>query len=586
MFATITKIIDRAARLAKKNNGMDAHAFSLRIGNANAVLLPHRSVSYSSNGRSMRMNEFYSFRWKKIKKDIFVDPSHEPNSHMLITGMSGFGKSTLFKSMLLDINAHNMPAIIFDAHNEHAAIVRHLNGKVYDAEYSGINILELDGASVAERISELTRLFKSVYSLGYIQATKLSSCLWYTYRKMGARAKTDRTLSKAPTIKDLVAELNIFITNAKTVAEKNTLHHLRDRISLLNTNAFGSESLGIRDLQSGIHLFSLASIRSAESQLIYIGELLSRLYVQMKANPKESGIRCYVMIDEAQFLMDESSGSNAIIGRLIEEGRKYGFGVVIVSHAASTLNRQIVANASTFITFYAREPNEASYSSKVLSGGDNGRADAIRSRLRTLRQNEAMMVSGSMRDPMIVSTPRYDSLPRVGGLPMIDEAKALAATKHPIHESDISKMLSPEQIDSLVSEKKLDRFTIKDNTGEETFYMRPNVSLSIEHEAYVTKISKLLTENHISNAIVDNRNGPDIVAYLAGKKIAIEYETGKKALPSTIKMLEVRRNEYSKIIVVVNDTAFKFYDDNVSINNVILLQASKIADLPGILITA
>lgn len=583
MFETITKILNRATKLFKTQEKIEVYAFSLRIGNAVAMLLLHRSVSYSSNGRVMRMNEFYSFKWKKLNREVKIDPSQEPNPHVLITGMSGFGKSTLFKSMLLDINEHKIPAIIFDAHDEHAAMVRHLSGQVYDAEYSGINILELDGASVAERISELTRLFKSVYSLGYIQATKLSSCLWYTYRKMGARSKTDRHIPKAPTIKDLVAELNIFIANAKTVAERNTLHHLQDRMSLLNTAAFGSESLGIRDLQNGIHLFSLANMRSTEAQLIYIGELLSRLYIQMKENTKESGIRCYVMIDEAQFLMDESSGSNAIIGRLIEEGRKYGLGVIIVSHAASTLNRQIVANASTFITFYAREPNEASYSSKVLSGGDNGRAEAIRSRLRALRQNEAMIVSGSMRDPIIVSTPRYDSLPQIEAKPVQNEAQVLADASRPIHENDIAKRLSSDKIDALVAENRLEKFTVKGDDGEDTFYMRHKSSLSIEHEACVAKISELLTKNHMSNTIIDNSNGPDVVAYLNGKKIAIEYETGKKTIKSTIKMLELREKEYSKTIVVVNDSAFKFYQDSIPNRNIVLLPASRLSVIIEIL---
>ncbi|MGI0134437.1 MAG: ATP-binding protein, partial [Candidatus Micrarchaeaceae archaeon] len=475
MLELISKISKAASGLLRKRN---ADAFSLRIGAAVAVLLPHRSVSYTHNGKAMRMDERYSFRWKRIKGDVSIDPSREPNPHMLITGMSGFGKSTLFKSMLLQVNSNGTPAIIFDAHNEHAAIVSHLKGRVHDAEYTGINILELDGASVAERISELTRLFKNVYSLGYIQATKLSDCLWYTYRKLGARSKADRTVPKAPTIRDLVAELNIFIMNARSSTEKNTLQHLRDRISLLNTKAFGSGSLKISDLKTGINLFSLAGMRSSEAQLIYIGELLSRLYAQMKGNEKETGIKCYVMIDEAQFLMDSSSGSNDIIGKLIEEGRKYGFAVVIVSHASSTLNRQIVANASTFITFYSREPAEVSYSAKVLSGGDNGRADAIKARIRTLRQNEAIMISGSMREPVLVATPRYDTLPITKNEPITDEG-VLADAHRPIKGADMAALLNQNGLNRLMSDGKLDMFTT--GTGE-TYYMRRNKSLSIEHE--------------------------------------------------------------------------------------------------------
>lgn len=578
LIGTIAKITSLRKKISANTSG-----FSLNVGKSVSVLLPHRSVTYQSNGRSMRASEFYSFRWRKAERHIRLDPTHEPNPHILITGMSGFGKSTLFKSMLMDIRSHNIPAIIFDAHNEHSAIVSQLNGKVHDAAYTGINILELDGASVAERISELTRLFRSVYSLGYIQALKLSECLWYTYRKLGARSKTDRSIANAPVIKDLVSELNIFIMNARTATEKSTLQHLRDRISLLNTRAFGSDSLKVSDLKTGINLFSLAGMRSSEMQFIYISELLGRLYAQMKGNAKESGIKCYVMLDEAQFLMDETSGSSEMIGRLIEEGRKYGVGVLIVSHASSTLNRQIIANAATYIAFYSREPNEVLYSSKVLSGGDNGRAEAIRARMRSLRQNEAIMISGSMRDPVLVSTPRYDALPVVE-MAAASVDGALAHAIRPISKSEIEALLSHDQINALLAEGRLDEFTVNTNGADETFYMRRNNSLSIEHEVYVTKISELLTAKGIRNKIVDNSSGPDVVAYTNGKKIAIEYETGKKDLRDTIKMLASREKGFDEIMVIVNDEAFKRYQDGILSQNSVLLRSSGIGSLPKAII--
>ena len=183
--------------------------------------------------------------------------------------------------MLVGIRKAGVACIVFDAHNEHSDSVIGLGGIVHNTLYSGINVLELDGASVSERISELTRLLREIYSLGYIQATKLSECLWYTYRKAGARSRSDRKLATIPTIKDLVDELNIFIRNSRTVGEKNTLFHLKDRLSLLNSSAFTNSSVKMRDITNGLHSFSLASMKSKEAQLIYIGELLSRLYATM-----------------------------------------------------------------------------------------------------------------------------------------------------------------------------------------------------------------------------------------------------------------------------------------------------------------
>ena len=78
-------------------------------------------------------------------------PSREPNPHILVSGMSGFGKSMFFKSVLVDVAKAGVSCIIFDGHNEHEAVVRGLGGTTYDSRNGGINLLSLDGATVADR---------------------------------------------------------------------------------------------------------------------------------------------------------------------------------------------------------------------------------------------------------------------------------------------------------------------------------------------------------------------------------------------------------------------------------------------------
>lgn len=495
--------------------------------------------------------------WRRKHGDLYISPKFEPNPHIVISGMSGFGKSTLFKSLLLDVRKSKVSCIIFDAHDEHSGIVRGLQGSVHNAMYSGINILALDGASVSERISELTRLFKEVYGLGYIQATKLSECLWYTYRKAGARGRSDRTLASSPSIKELIDELNIFIRNSRTIGEKNTLLHLKDRLSLLNSAAFSGSSLNAKGISSGLHSFCLANMKSKEAQLIYVGELLNRLYASMHDGQRDNSLKLYIMIDEAQFLVD-NSGNNSIIAKLIEEGRKYGVGVMIVTHAASTLNRKIMANSSTFVTFYAREPSEVSYISKLLSSSNQGAVDAIRNRIGALKENEAIVISGRYRDPILVETQRFKDLiineneiPTKPGI--VDLLKM--NPKIPIKFDDRYN----EDISKQVSSGALDRFTLEFDGKREDWLMLHNNSVSIEHEVWVIKLSELLNSAGINNRIIDNSNGPDIMAFHNGRKIAVEYETGSKSSQSTAKMIDARMKDYAAVIMVVNDNSFTRY---------------------------
>ncbi|MFI5412437.1 MAG: hypothetical protein ACHQX1_00935, partial [Candidatus Micrarchaeales archaeon] len=181
---------------------------------------------------------------------------------------------------------------------------------------------------------------------------------------------------------------------SKGVGERNTLLHLKDRLALLNSSAFAGQSIGMEGIDKGLNSFSLAGMKSREARIIYIGELLNRLYAKMHDSERQHCVKLYIMIDEAQFLVDET-GNNSIITKMIEEGRKYGVGVIIVTHAASTLNKKIMANCSTFATFYAREPSEVSYIAKVLSGSSNDVTDAVKRRIGTLRGNQVIMISST-----------------------------------------------------------------------------------------------------------------------------------------------------------------------------------------------
>ena len=206
-------------------------------------------------------NDFYI--WRKRKGKLLIDPKTESTPHMIIVGMSGFGKSTLLKSIIGQVRSSGRPVLIFDAHNEHEDMVRSCGGAVYDASSCNINILALDGATVGERILTVTRLLSSVYGLGQIQSTKLSTCLWYVYRMAGAVGRKDTILLREPTIKDLIFELLVFIKNSRTSSETNTLRNMRSKLSTLDVKS-SSSAPNLDSLLNGMSSFSLSNISSPE----------------------------------------------------------------------------------------------------------------------------------------------------------------------------------------------------------------------------------------------------------------------------------------------------------------------------------
>jgi energy-coupling factor transporter ATP-binding protein EcfA2 len=560
----------------------DDRPFSLFVGVSKEKLASRPRMIANYNGRYLTFERQSRLGWINIVEDIRVNPVVEPNPHIIIVGMSGFGKSTLFKSMIIDIKNAKRGAIIFDAHNEHAAVVRSLGGNAYNAAFYGINIFDLNGLTVGDRISNLQNLFKEVYSLGHIQETKLGECLWYMYRKSGATSKYDTKLKSLPTVSDLLDEISVFIKNSGSTTESNTLQHLKGKVSLLNMVAFTRNFVDIESLKNGVNSFSLAELKNREAQIIYISELLKRLYSTMKERERERGADFYIMLDEAQFLINSSSSGGETISKLISEGRKYGFGVIIATHMASVLDKRMVTNAATFITFYAREPSEVNYVSNVLAGGDAQRAHFIKQRLMTLKRNTAIMMSDFVKNPVVVNTPRFED---IGVDDPLDENdlkdKILLFCRRPVLYGDVK--YDSRIINSLLEAKELDTYKTNFQDKEETWLMKHNNACSIEHEVWVRKIRDYVSSLGHKVFIFNAPNGPDVITYVEGSKFAIEYETGKKDMYSTKLMIRSRKAKFIRTIVIVNDDFYEYYRKNLEDDVVSVIMRSEIEKIGDLL---
>ena len=584
IFGSLYVMLQNAFKPMPKNHSSH-QKLQFRIGNTRQMLQKSKKVNLSYSAKQSIPSIISEVHWKNTHGETFIFPELESNSHIIINGMSGFGKSTLVKSMLADIYESDKAAIIFDMHNEHGEIVRKLDGHEYNIGNLGFNLFELNGLTISERVNQLSQLFKDVFSLGYLQTLKLGQCMWYTYRKLGAQSRESRYIKSVPTFYNLLQELEIFINNAKTISEKNSLIHLKERIELINNKVFSKNTGSLSNLKKGISSISLESLNTRELQMIYISELIKRLYSTMHENDKEAGLRLYIVIDESELIIELA---DAFISKLITEGRKYGIGLIIVMHRLADMNRQIISNVSTFISFFITEPQDLNYVSDLFSGGDPIKRAMIKDKLCSMKVNQAMIMSTKIRSVTIVDTSnikivlgKIDKLKAIGSnnnnsiaaigsdiennlnsCKISDNTKIYGILKNPVRKKELESFLADYEIKNIDSMPEIDKFTVKDNKGQmEEWLMLHSNSLSIEHEVYVKIISKYLKSNSIRNYIYGRHYGPDIIAHIADRKIAVEYETGRKNIISTKAMIENRIKEFDAVIVIVNQDAFKFYKE-------------------------
>ncbi len=504
--------------------------------------------------------------WKGCSQKLFLDPYASANPHIIISGASGYGKSTLLKSFLIDMGAYGMPALIFDGHDEHKELVASLGGAAYEAGISGINIFS--NPSI-ERLEELTALFSNVYSLGYLQENLLYRILKYAYRKAGNSLDINSVLS----------EIAVFMKNSKSATELQRLDHLMQRMESLKASLPYSY-VPISSLH-GLVSFSMLSLKSSEAKLIYLNELASAICRNMYSMEKERGLKMYIVIDESRELLEKAG---RLLCTLMAESRKFGLGIILVCNDASVLPNEVTENAASIIAFRSSNPSSLNFISGRIAGGG---MQEIREELGRLGKHNAIVASPT---PFIAAMPTPEDIAaRMRNLSENAPLNARTAdTASPANNALLDEIKEyarkPVRIEDVVKKFGRNALGIIYGSAFDTFWHNRlwvtihSKSESAEHKFFVSEIGRLLSAHGIK--FYASRHGPDIVAYCNGK-VAIEYETGRKNIEGTAAMLEQRRKSFSLIVIVVNGSHYHEYEKRFP--NFKIIKSSSISMLPEML---
>ncbi len=503
--------------------------------------------------RRLELRRFYfekvSWHWKKLLFERPFDFGLGINPHTTIVGESGSGKSNACKLLVKELSSSGILITILDPNSDYLGIADSLHAEVYGASKTGINILEPDGMSEAERLGEIMHVFRKRLRLGYVQASLLRRCIRYTYWVMRKRGKV-------PDLRDLVYTTKVFERRADT-REAKVLETIRERL-LMALGDPQSKSADMSRIGRENSLFLVSELHTEEAQSIYMEALLRKVYSSMHITG-HSSLKRLIVVDEARKL----SGSR-ILGKLVAEGRKYGVGVMTISQRAKEMDRDMLSNSSLFISFYQREPAELNYVANFISGGNElNRFIEVKKAIRNLGVGEAIVLDSRHREPFIVrfslSDTRQSSLPYListsaaNGIrkeELLAKCSSLGFTENEI-QGTIPKLLESGELKSHVIESS--------EVNGDWYITSPRNSA--EHDLYVNLISRKLSESGIPNEVYNSSYGPDVISYKLGKRTAIEYETGSKSAEQMQEMLELRKRSYSGITVVVNDSYFGKYSE-------------------------
>ncbi len=563
MSASLGRLMEYITK-KKPRSGLAPVIEGISIGEAVGYPSMHKLMFHGPEQKTI------PFAWKQAKGAVYIKP-HEYNSpHIIIAGASGNGKSTLLKKLIGGLASSGINVLLFDSDSEHYDIISSVNGKIINP-FKGINIFALDGLSAGERIQELTSLFSDVFNFGYLQSNSLHSCIRYAYSISGMRSVNQAHIDNVPSMAALIKVINAFIANSRTAAEKSRLYSILNRLSSLNLGYGETAAEGINGLFEGVVSIPLRHVGSPYSKRIIMHELLERLYARMHSMPITHKLSNYIIIDELDFVISDYDSQTGIIKKIVREGRKYGIGIIVSTHMAISLPKDMVENSSCIITFGSPDPSERRYISSVMAHGDSAMEKFLYSDISFLQKYYFLLSCPEFALPVKAT---------IKGVRQLENKNNYYANgvsenvlKQPVRKEDAIRMgFTEEQIESL---KKSMKISSGFSSGAE-WLMARNPSLSIGHELGVKAICLWLSSKGIENRAIDNSKGPDAIAYTYGNRIAMEYETGKKSASSTSKMLDKRIRDYGFVVVVVNTKAYGFYKSAIEKEGILVIPDTEI----------
>lgn len=505
-------------------------------------------------------NEF-TWHWRRPFFRHYLELKYRINPHITIVGESGSGKSNACKAIIKAVCRKGMNVIIFDPHSEYLGIADPIKANVYDAAYDGINIFDLDNMSEREKTGELTDMFRHYFRLGHVQSSVLYKALSYTYDVFKAKGRM-------PTLHDLLFTLKVFKRHA-TPTESRTLETLGERLSMIDNGAF-TRNTNIGEVMSANSIFILSGLHTNEAQAVYMEGAIRKIYSLMLSGSRHDYTKTYLIIDEAEKL-----GESPMLGRMAAEGRKYGIGIITISQKAKSIDSSIRGNSSLFLSFYQREPEELNYIANFIAGGNElNRFVEAKKGIRNLKKGEAVMLDSNEKEPFIV---RFEEFK---GSQISLAFKIVELSKYAIKEETLFEKLHgfgfednviEERIAELSRKGRVSSYSISNEINPKGIWyisMRRN---SAEHDIFVNIICRRMNECGIRGVVYNNSYGPDVIAYIKGRRFAIEYETGSKEIERVRQMVEYRKKGYERVVMIVNDS---FYERYAAINGVSLFSVS------------
>jgi hypothetical protein len=330
---------------------------------------PQFSLSLSFNKRPEKINYPSGVNDAKIKlgfdrnnEAVYWQPNIQGSPNLLILGMPGQGKSSTLRTVLDQLKRQGIGAIVIDYNQDFcspsSSFYQAYQPKVWKPlEGLAFSPFELSLEEVKSEekrtlvYQKIVDIFDYVFVLGVQQRNRLKKAIEKAYADALSRDRLPsvkdlkRIIQNAPDYQTLEGRLDVFLDIDFFQPTENSINWLEEASSGLVID------------------FSELANQEKITKLI-CAFLFRKIYLDLKMTPSASGIRLFVVVDEAHKVAKDES-----LTLIIKELRKYGVGALLASQDIDDFEDKIINNVGSKIIFRTNAP-ASKKAAKLLDSSD------------------------------------------------------------------------------------------------------------------------------------------------------------------------------------------------------------------------
>ncbi|MEM3489542.1 MAG: hypothetical protein QXO75_07825, partial [Nitrososphaerota archaeon] len=287
--------------------------------------------------------------------------------------------------------------LVIDYAGEYAPWVLSREGIVIDMSKNSINPFELGGEPLLVKIQQVVEAFEVICNFNLQQTNMFDKYVEKAYELNGFELQDESTWkNKAPSLAQIIQLMEGDVPSLPA-PEQATVESVLRRLRPLAQGPFGifkASPISLADLTKGFVCLDLSKLASNSLKDLIAWTVFQYIDSVMRLKGQHEGIELLIIIEEAHRICRDP---RAIPVRIIKEGRKYGYAVVVVAQDLSDVAPQIIANVGTMIVHQLTHPQYLRFLEKQL-----GLAQHEVERLRNLERGEALVKLSTDPKPFFV----------------------------------------------------------------------------------------------------------------------------------------------------------------------------------------